>query len=266
MAAPVSAAEVVVFDRGGGGARVQAVTRAVGAAGHAVVGPDDTAALDVAYAAACADGPCLARAGVAGGVDLVVLAEADHVVVVDVASASWRRRLASDDRLGVVVLKLFEPGRWGTLALPPVPPEAVVLVDGAPWLDEDLSPGPHAVALRDHHGERTIDVVVTAGEATSVTWPAPAPGPPPSAPSVGFIVGGVGLGVGVVGLATGLIGEAVFASVPLDPVPDADAARTLVTAGSIATIGWGVAVAGSAAAIAGAALLLMEDGGTTPGT
>lgn len=255
-AVPGRADDVLIFDRGGGPDRVRLLADAIAAAGHTVVGVDDTAALDVAYAAGCTDAPCLARAGVAGGVDLVAMAEPAHVAVVDVVSSTLRRRSAPSDRIGVVTLKLFEPSRWGTLELPALPGDAVVTVDGAPWHDEDLAPGRHVLVVRSAEGTREVDVDVVGGASVPVVLPAPSAGP--AGPHVGIVVGITGVGVGLAGLATGLVGEALFASVPLDPVPDADAARTLVVGEQMATIGWGIFVGGAVATIVGVGMAFLE--------
>ena len=255
-AVPGRADDVVIFDRGGGPERMRILADAITAAGHTVVGADDTAALDVSYAAGCIDAPCLARAGVAGGVDLVAIAEPAHVAVVDVGSSTLRRRLAPSDRIGVVTLKLFEPSRWGTLQLPALPGDAIVTVDGAPWVDEDLAPGRHLVAVRSAEGTREVDVDVVGGASVPVVLPAPSTGP--AGPHVGLIVGLTGVGVGLAGLATGLVGEAMFASVPLDPVPDAEAARTLVVGEQIATIGWVVVAGGVVVALVGVGMAAFE--------
>jgi hypothetical protein len=46
--------------------------------------------------------------------------------------------------------------------------------------------------------------------------------------------------------------------VPLDPVPDAEAARTLVVGEQIATIGWMVVAGGAVVALVGVGMATLE--------
>lgn len=215
IAAPAGAVDVVVFDRGGGPARVAAVAEQVVAGGDVVLGAADTAELDAAYAATCADAACYARAGAAGGVAQVILVEREVLRVIDVAAAE-RRLFAADATAVRAALQALRAGKLGRLDTSAVP-GARLIVDGNDYRGEDVVAGSHVVDVYADGRAVVVEVDVPAG-GVGVVPPLPAVASPDvgvgvvpavTSPEPGLHPGVVVAGSGAVVLAAGL-GLAVF--------------------------------------------------------
>lgn len=257
LAAAAHADDVVVLDRGGGAARVSLAAEALGARGDVVLSPADAAAVDERYAADCTDAACYSRAGAAGSVALVVLVEAAHVAVVDVAAGILRRRPAVDGGIATVLAQLREPWRWGTLDTSALPVGSVVVVANngtdAPYAGQGLAVGPLRVFIQDASGnQQSVEVLIVSDGAVVVTAPVAAAAPVVLDPPLhaGFVVAGVGGGVAGVGLVVALVGEAMFAAIPQDPVRAGDL-PALTGAATTADVGFVIVGIGVVAAGAG---------------
>ena len=241
------ARDVAVLDRGGGPARVALVTAAFQHAGDVVLAPEEVREIDVAYAADCTDAACYARAGVAGGVAVVVVVEAEDIVFVEVEGVSQRRRRAPTEQIAEVVARALDTAHFGTLGTVGLPSGTSLMIAGVPYDGRELPLGAVSVLVQRPGVDPlllTHDVV--AGENTIALPPATAAdaeldvGLHP-----GMIVAGVGVGVGVVGAVVFTIGELQF----LDAYNRGDvrglAAPELLANAGLAVVAVGVVTAGA---------------------
>ncbi len=265
-AGSAGARDVVVFDRGGGADRLAAARQALSAAGDTVISDDESAELDVAYAAGCGDdAACYARAGVAGSVEAVFVVYADDVLAVDVKGASGIRKKAPTAAIAVAIDHLLHPAAWGTLDTRALPAGSAVMVGGVAYDGGDLAVGPATVEIRAPGREAvSLTLQVLAGDNVLQL---PAEDPAPVAPSTdgvhpGLIVVGAGAATAVAGAIVFSIGELAFLEaerqIKQDPSEDLSG-DALDDAALMANVGLGVIAVGVVAGVVGGVLAVSAE-------